>query len=611
MNKNTKKSVGPLLKLMGYVKPYWGRLLIAFLALVVSSSLFIIIGKGLGELTDIIMSENIDKNQLTLRLNNLMFYAGPVLGGFAIGLFFRNYLMQWIGERASVNLRDDVFSNVIHLTPSFYDRCSYGQIQTRIIADARELQNVVGNAIPNFLHHSLLLIGGVIYAIYISPVLSLVVASCIPIIFLPGIIWSGKVKRLAMEKQSALATSGDFVGEVLRNLKLVQAYRYQSTGAKRYSGMLDSLFAVSVRGVRLESYLNALTSFLAYVILLAVLWYGGQQVFADKITPGDLVMFVYFANVVTNSAAQLVSVTVSLSAAIGAASRLLELRDESDRLSLPAPGESILVDKISLGKIRFESLSFAYPSRLEKMVLNGIDLEISAGQTVSIVGPSGAGKTTLFDLLQKFYIPQSGRILVDGIDISDVEMDELMRSIAIVPQNSELFSGTVMENMCIGMPDASEAEVWIALEQAQATKFVQDMPDGLQTDLGQEGVRLSGGQKQRLSIARAIIKRPKILLLDEPTSALDIESEALVQKAFDASRKGRTTLIVTHRLSTAIKADTIVMMLGGRLLAVGTHSELMSSCPEYAGLVRLSFEDSLAVPGLKETDIQLGQRQAV
>lgn len=577
----TAKRRSPLRQLLGYLKPHWGKLILALLALTISSSLFFLIGYGLSKLTDIISGVD---GKSAADLTQFVQVAYLVLCGYAVGLFIRNYLMRIVGERVGVELRREVFENLLRRTPGFYDQNGYAELQSRVTSDAAALQTVIGAAVPNGIHYSLLLIAGVVFAVLTSTNLSLLVLACIPLIFLPGALFSHRVDALSASRQTALAASGAHVTEMLRNIKIVQSYLHQPRASSRYRDLLESLFRVTSRSVRLEAWLTTLTSFAAYAALTAIIWVGAREIGEQRLTLGALVGFVFYANLATTAAAQLVSVYVSLRNAAGAASRLLELRDERED-----EASRVALNPARFGLIRLENVHFRYPSRPQLPVLEGCSLDIREGEMLALVGSSGAGKSTVLDLLQKFYAPQRGRILVDGEPLSTMDTEQWLEQLAMVPQLPELFSGSVLDNLRIGAPHATEEEAMAAAELAQIADVIRSLPRGLHTDLGQDGLRLSGGQRQRLALARALIRNPRLLLLDEPTSALDPESDSAVQRALDASRLGRTTVVVTHRIDTAMRADRIAMLHHGAVVVIGTHAELLATSAEYAGLVQLEL----------------------
>lgn len=582
-SRRARPRAGALRQLLAYLLPHRGLLFVAFIALTVSSGLYFLIGYGLAKLTDLVTATN---GQGMQGLPRFMLIGYGVLCGYAFGLFVRNYLMRSVGEKVGIALREDVFRNLLARSPAFFDRNGHAELQSRVTSDAQSLQSVIGAAVPNGLHYSLLLIAGAAFAVLTSLKLSLLVVACMPVIFLPGALLSGRVGRLAAERQSALATSGAHVSEMLRNVRIVQAYQHEFRAAAKYRSLMGRLFEVTRRSIRLEAWLTTATSFAAYGALIGIVWVGADEITRGAMTLGELVGFVFYANLSTTAAAQLVSVYVSLRSAAGAAGRLLELRDEREVLDDAGSGAAA-----AMGPLRLENVHFHYPSRPDRPVLAGCDLEIRPGEMLALVGPSGSGKTTVLDLLQGFYRPQTGRVLLDGVDLEKVDRTDWLGKVALVPQMPELFSGTVLDNLRLGAPDATEARAWEALAKAQVIDLVEELPGGLDSDLGQDGLRLSGGQRQRLALARALLREPQLLLLDEPTSALDPESEASVHRALEASRGGRTTVVVTHRIDTAMRADRIAMLHRGRVVATGTHAQLMACSPEYAGLVQLETNE--------------------
>jgi ATP-binding cassette, subfamily B, bacterial len=592
------RRVGAIRPLLRYLRPHIGKLLLATVALSFSSALFFLIGVGLSRLTDLVTQ---GKDSIASAFNDLIVISYIVLAAYAFGLFVRTYLMRWIGDRIGTDLRRDVFSRLARLGPSFYDRNPYAEIQSRISADTAALQAVIGSAGPNGAHNFVLLLvcGG--YATWLSWQLSVLVLACIPVIFAPSYIVGNLVTRLAAERQNAQARTGAHVSEMLRNAKLVQAYRHEDTAVARYSGLLDRFFGVAVRNIRVEAWVTTITSLLSFGALTLIIWLGGHLIGTGQLTMGNLIAFIFYAHVCVNAAAQLVNVYMSLLAAGGAAARLIELRDH------PLDARPINPLQPRAGDIVLDDVHFHYPTRPERAVLNGLDLRIAEGESVALVGSSGAGKSTLFDLILGFYTPTEGSVQVAGDDLRTLDRDAWLDRVSFVPQNPELLSGSVIDNLRLGRPEATEEEIWQALEHAAIADFVRSLPQGLDTDLGQDAVRLSGGQRQRLAIARALVRRPAVLLLDEPTSALDAESEAHVRVALKGNYAGLTTLTITHRIETAMQADRIVMLHHGRVLAEGTHQRLLATSPEYASLVQLELDGGaghaqLSTPALPELE---------
>jgi len=574
-------SIATLGALAPYLRRHWLKLLGGTLALTISSSLFFLIGIGLSRVTDQIATQS--KN-LAADLAPLMWMAVLVLTGYAVGMFLRNYLMRAIGQEIGIRLREDAFRRLTQRTAAFFDKNAHTEIQARLISDTSELQSVIGQVIPQAIHQSLLLFAGGAYAIWISPLLSVCVVLAVPAIFLPGILSSRAVANRAAARQGANATVGAYAAEMLRNVKLVQAMQYESHAAAQYSKHSNYLLGVWKRSVRLEALVGMFTSLLAFGTLVGLILVGAYQVGKDALSIGGLVAFVFYANLCVTAASQLVNAFVSLRSVLGAIGRTIQLRDapiEKEEGWVAGPPDA---SNAPDGDIRLTSVGFQYPSRTDRFVLQDIDLVIRSGETIVIMGPSGSGKTALFDLLLKFYQPTSGSITVGGRPLWEISTADWRKRIALVPQQPELFSGSVLDNLRFGCPDASEEQAWSALDRAQIADFVRALPQGLHSDLGHDGLRLSGGQRQRLAIARALVREPQILFLDEPASALDRQNEASVQRALEESRRGRTTIMISHRLESAVLADRIVLLHHGRILAVGSHEELTASTPEYSAL---------------------------
>jgi len=505
----------------------------------------------------------------------------------AIGTFSRFYLMSWLGERVTADIRKAVFEKIVVLHPSYFEENRSGEITSRLTTDTTLLQSIVGSSFSMALRSVLILVGGIIMLLVTNVKLTLIVLVCVPIVLMPMFIFGKRVRKLAASSQDAIADIGTYAGEVIQNIKVVQSYSHEKSEYTAFSNEVEAAFLVAKRRVKQRSFLIAAAIFLIFTAISAMLWVGGNDVLSGRITAGELGAFVFYSVMVAMSVATVAEVYGELQRAAGSAQRLLQLLSVESALNEPKNPPALQADKgIS---IAFNHVDFYYPSRPDSKALDQITMNIEQGQVVAIVGPSGAGKTTLFEMLQRFYDPQQGNITLNEINIRDMTLASLRGAMGMVPQNPVLFSSNVFHNIRYGKPDASDSEVIAAAKKANAHEFIQQLPQGYDSFLGEQGVRLSGGQKQRIAIARAILKDPKVLLLDEATSALDSESEYHVQAALNELMQDRTTLIIAHRLSTVIHADKIIVMDGGSIVNTGTHQRLLAEDALYKRLCELQF----------------------
>jgi ATP-binding cassette subfamily B protein len=514
----------------------------------------------------------------------------------AIGTFARFYYVSWLGERVTADMRKAVFSHIIGLHPGYFEANLSGEIQSRITTDTTLIQSVIGSSASIALRNLLLLIGGILFLFITNPRLTSVVLICIPLVVGPIMFFGRRVRRLSRSSQDEIANVGAYVGESIQQIKTVKAYNHEEDDRSRFSGHVEKAFDVALQRIKTNSILITAVMTLVFVAVGILIWVGGRDVINGVMSAGELTAFVIYAVMVALAVAAISGVIAELQRAAGALERLMDLLHAENEIEAPENPKTF--DGKPSGALSLEALTFSYSSRRDSMALDGITLDVKPGESVALVGPSGAGKSTLFDLILRFYDPgpdpDSGAIKLDNIDIRDLDPLELRRHIAIVSQQPAMFTGNVWDNIRYGRPSASDDEVKQAAELAYADNFIQQLPDKYDSFLGESGVRLSGGQKQRIAIARAILKDPEILLLDEATSALDAESERQVQKALDGLMQNRTSLIIAHRLATVKNVDRIVVMEQGKLIAQGTHKELMGSCGLYENLARLQFSDVAA-----------------
>ena len=505
-----------------------------------------------------------------------------------IGTFIRLYFVSWVGERISADIRSAVFRHLIRLHPAFFETNLPTEIQSRITTDTTLLQTVIGSSISIALRNVLMFFGGLALLFYTNAKLSLIVIASVPFVVAPVVAFGRRVRRLSRISQDTLADVGSYAGESLRHIKVVQSFNHEHIDELAFEERVSIAFRVAVRRIRQRAWLVALVMLLVLSAIATMLWVGGQDVISGQISPGELAAFIFYAFIVAGSVGAISEVYSDLQRAAGAMERLVELLQSPSELLEPSEPAVLPSDG---GALKVEAVSFSYPTRPDVEVVHEINLTVEPGEMVAIVGPSGAGKSTLFDLLQRFYDPTAGSVLFDGIDIRELALADVRSRIGFVPQDAVLFAGNIMTNLTYGKPDATAAQIDRALSLAHAKEFVGQLPDGLQTVVGEGGVGLSGGQKQRLAIARALLSEPKILLLDEATSALDADSEDHIRQSI-AEMKGRCSiLVIAHRLSTVRQADRILVMENGRLVASGSHDELVRNNELYARFARIQFTD--------------------
>ncbi|QPN47019.1 ABC transporter transmembrane domain-containing protein [Pseudomonas sp. Marseille-Q5299] len=566
-----------------FMRPYRRQALLALLALVVTAGITLSMGQGIRLLVDQgFMTRSAHQLNQTIGLFLLLVLA------LAIGTFSRFYLVSWIGERCVADIRRAVFDHLIGLHPGFFEDNRSSEIQSRLTADTTLLQAVIGSSLSMFLRNALMVIGGVVLLFITNPKLTSIVVVALPLVLAPILLFGRRVRSLSRQSQDRVADVGSYVAETLGQIKTVQAYNHQALDRQLFAGTVEAAFAVARQRIAQRAWLITLVIVLVLGAVGVMLWVGGMDVIAGRISAGELAAFVFYSLIVGSAFGTLSEVIGELQRAAGAAERIAELLAARSSI-LETEQPFALHRQRAGGRIELKNLVFAYPSRPSVAAIDNLNLVIEPGQTVALVGPSGAGKSTLFDLLLRFYDPQQGGILLDNQPITSLALGELRRQFALVAQNPSLFRGTVEANIRYGRPQASLAEVEAAARGAHADEFIRQLPQGYQTPLGEGGIGLSGGQRQRLAIARALLVDAPILLLDEATSALDAQSEHLIQQALPSLMAGRTTLVIAHRLATVQHADRIAVIDKGRLVAVGTHRELIEKSPLYARLASLQF----------------------
>jgi ATP-binding cassette subfamily B protein len=570
-----------------YLRPHCGRVALALLSLIVAAATVLALGACLRALIDRGFSQG-QPAVLHYALASVLIVAAIL----AIASGSRFYLVSWLGERVVGDLRRDLFAHVVRLGPAWFEIKRSGDVMSRISSDAQLIERVIGSSASVALRNTLMCVGGIAMLVITNPKLAALVLALVPVVVAPIIIFGRKVRALSREAQARIADLVSDGAETLDGVRTVQAFAQEQRVAKRFGEATERAFAAAVRRITLRAIMTTLVIFIMFAAVGFMLWIGGQDVIAGRITAGDLSAFVFYTVLVASSGGAISETIGDLQRASGAAERLSELKAEPPVI-LEAARPKLPPQPVR-GSIAFHQISFRYPTRPDALALDRFDLKVAPGETVAIVGPSGAGKTTVFSLLLRFYDPEKGTVRVDGVDIRALRLHELRRCLAIVPQEPVLFTATVADNIRYGRPEASEAEVRAAAEAASALSFIEALPQGFTTHLGARGLRLSGGQRQRIAIARALLCDPAILLLDEATSALDAESELAVQQALDGLMHRRTTLVISHRLATVQKADRIAVVDGGRLVDVGTHAELTRRGGLYARLAELQFNLSAA-----------------
>jgi ATP-binding cassette, subfamily B, bacterial len=569
--------------LAGFLKPYRMRVVLALLALVLAAGTVLVFGVGLRWLVD----TGFASGNASL-LDRALIALFGIIAVLAVATFGRAYLVSWLGERVAADIRTAVYRNVLRLTPAFYEITPTGEVISRLTTDTTLLQTIVGSSASMALRNLLMFVGGTIMMTVTSPKLTGLVALVVPLVVLPVIVFGRRVRRLSRASQDRIGDVGAHLDETLNAIETVQAFVHEPHDQRRFGDRVEDAFAVAALRVRARAALAALVIMLVFGAVGVILWIGGHDMLAGRITAGELSAFVFFAVVVAGSVGALSEFVSDLQRAAGASERLVELLTASP--DVEAPADPLPMPEPAAGAVAIENVTFTYPSRPEQPALRNFSLTVAPGERLALVGPSGAGKSTVFQLLLRFHDPQKGTLRLDGVSLAKADPAALRARIGLVAQEPMIFGATVAENIRYGREDATDDEIRAAAEVAAARDFVEALPQGFDTHLGERGVRLSGGQRQRIAIARAVLRDPALLLLDEATSALDAESERMVQAALDRLMAERTTIVIAHRLSTVLKADRIVVMDHGQIVATGTHEELLKMGGLYARLAALQFD---------------------
>ena len=577
------KNYSVLLKLVDYLLAYKRVLLGAGIALIFTAGITLLMGQGVRILIDDGFIAGSSE-----KLNNAALLIIAIALLMALGTYVRFYLVSWLGERISADIRQSVFDHLVTLHPSYFETNRSGEIMSRLTTDTTLLQTVIGSSASMALRSTLTFTGGLIMLLVTNLKLSGLVLACVPLVLLPILMYGRRVRALSRRSQDSIADVGSYAGEIIQQIKTVQSYTHEQLEQRAFGLHVESAFSVARSRIKQRAMLIAVVISLIFSAIAVMLWVGGNDVLEGNMSGGELGAFVFYAIVVASATATISEVVGDLQRAAGAAERLFELLEVESAIQSPTNAQpaSPLAASMSL-----QNITFHYPSRPEQAALDRLNLEVEEGQSLALVGPSGAGKSTVFELIQRFYDPDQGSVKLGGVDIRELAPRDLRKQIAVVAQQPSLFSGDVMHNIRYGKPDASEEQVVQAAVAAHAHEFIQALPDGYHSDLGEQGVRLSGGQRQRVAIARAVLKNPRILLLDEATSALDSESEYHVQQALETLMTNRTTIIIAHRLSTIVHADQIAVLENGSVVAVGKHEELLSTSSLYQRLAALQFQE--------------------
>jgi len=578
-------SLGPLAMILRAAGRYPGQVALSLLALTVTAAATLAIPAGFRLIIDRGFAEGTNPDEIA-RWFRYLFLIVTVL---AIGTAARYYFVTLLGERVVADIRLAVQDNLLRLSPSFFEHNSPTEIASRMTADTAQIEQVVGVTISVALRNLIMVIGGIGYLLVLAPSLTALLVIAVPLVLLP-LIWFGRrVRRVSRESQDRVAEVGSHVAEVLGAMKIVQGFNQEGRERARFGSAVERTYETARRRIRLRAIMTAMVIWFIFGSVTALMWRGAIQVVEGTLSGGTIAAFVLTGVLVAGALAALAEVYGELLRGAGAAERLDELLREKPVIAPPA--RPLALPQPARGSLSFQNVTFRYPTRPDAPAISNFSLTVEPGETVALVGPSGAGKSTVFQLAERFYDPQAGSVRLDGVPMTQADPAEIRRRMALVPQEGTLFAASARDNLRYGAWEASEEEIWAAARAANAEDFLRELPEGLDTFLGEGGARLSGGQRQRVAIARAILRDSPILLLDEATSALDAQSERLVQEALERLMRGRTTLVIAHRLATVRAADRIVVMEHGQIVEQGTHPQLIAAGGLYAHLAALQFED--------------------
>jgi ATP-binding cassette, subfamily B, bacterial len=585
-----KGALAALKGLLPFLRPYRKQFLFAGIALLLAAGATLAIPAAFKQMIDHgFGAKGGASNAASVNATFLALFG--VAAVLAVATAARYYTVSWLGERVTADIRSAVYRHVVEQSPEFFETTRTGEVLSRLTTDTTLIQTVVGTSISLALRNTLLFVGGLAMLFVTSAKLTSIILGLLVLVVVPIVLFGRRVRKLSRDSQDRIADASAIAGEILNAMPTVQAFTHEKIEARRFGASVEGAFATAMRRIRARAVLTMLAIALVFGAIVFVLWLGAHAVLEGSMTGGDLGQFILYASIVSGAIGALSEVMGEAQRAAGATERLLELLAVRSDIRNPAHPTPLPSRTAGGAALDLANVQFSYPSRPETAALDHVNLDVKPGETVAVVGPSGAGKTTLFQLLLRFYDPQAGSIRLDGVDIRDLDLHVLRGAIGIVPQDTVIFSANALENIRYGRADATDEDVIAAAKLAAAHEFIERLPQGYQSYLGERGVRLSGGQRQRIAIARALLKNPPLLLLDEATSALDAESERLVQRALEAAMVGRTTLIIAHRLATVQRADRIIVMEDGRIVETGTHASLVALGGIYANLAALQFHN--------------------
>ncbi len=579
----SSRKVDSLKGLLPFIRPYRGLAFLALLALILTAAVSLVLPIAVRRVVDGFETDN------AALLDQYFAAALGIAGLLAVGTGLRYYLVTRLGERVVADIRKSLFDRVLALSPAFFERILTGEVLSRLTTDTTLILSVIGSSVSVALRNVLILLGGLVLLFLTSPKLAGMVLLIVPLVIVPIVVLGRRLRNLSRENQDWIANSSGSASEALSSVQTVQAFTHEPQTRAAFSDVTEKSYVSAQKRIATRSLMTVIVIFLVFSGIVGVLWIGARDVRAGVMSTGELIQFVIYSVMVAGAVGALSEIWGEMQRAAGATERLVELMQTDDPVVDPAHPKAL--PRPVRGEIAFDAVTFRYPTRPEVSALNAVSFVVEPGQTVALVGPSGAGKTTVLQLLMRFYDPQGGRVLLDGVPLSDMARVDFRSAMALVPQDPVIFAASARDNIRFGRPDATDAEVEVAARAAAAHDFVAALPQGYDTYLGERGVMLSGGQRQRIAIARAILRDARVLLLDEATSALDAESEQAVQAAVEKLSSGRTTLVVAHRLATVKRADRILVFEKGQIVATGTHDALVAEGGLYARLARLQFTD--------------------